>query len=795
MIDQLTVDARQALRAFRRQKGLVLGAVAALALGIGATTTMFSIVHGATRGLPFHQSDELTAITARRQQQGNADLLLTQETYRAIAEQQSSFEGMAAFVDASVNLSGPEARPERRSAATITPNTFALLGVAPILGRGITDTDIQPGGPNVVLLSHELWQARYAADAAIVGKTVRIESEPHVVIGVMPDGFGFPISAKLWLPLRNDAADSDRHVRVLGRLNDGVSIDQARSELAVIGRRLEQTEPARYRGSSLHVIRFVELEMEASVRRFLFLMLGAVSFVLVIACANVANLLLARAATRTRDIAICTALGADRSRLIGQHLLESFLIAACGGLLGTLAAHIGVSFFARSTSNIIEAFWMEFRVNGVVLAFAALATTAAAVAAGLIPALQASRAQPAGFLKDESHGSSSLRVSRFSRGLVVVQVALACGLLALASVFIQSALALRNAPMPFDTHSVLTAQIGNSPRLDDDVSRAVFLRELVERVNTINGVRASAFMTALPGRGSGSISFARENETGQTFDQLPRSALVAVTPGFLEVLESRVARGRDLRWSDNAQSPGAMLVNEDWVARFSADRNPIGRQLVVRDQSFTIVGVVPDLHVQDVGDRNAEAMYVPLLQSPGFLFRLIARVQGAPLAVLPQVRDAIEASDPDLPVFEALSLHDAMYSDAKILDAFAWLFFAFGIGALILTITGLYGVISFGVSSRTRELGIRRALGARTIDILRLVLHQGVGQLALGFLIGSTIAFALGRGAASAMEQIDGVDPRAFALVLVALSVTGLAALVSPARRAAGVEPVDALKR
>lgn len=794
-MERLILDTRHALRGLLRQKGLVLGAVAALALGIGATTTMFSIVHGGTRGLPFDDAHELVVLTSTRPGAGLQDLLPTVADYLAWTQQQRSFEGLGAFSDPTFNLSGPESRPERRSGALLSPNTFALLGVRPALGRDLTPLDAQPGAEPVVILSHELWQARYGGDRAIIGKLIRVDGEPRAVIGVMPPRFGFPVSARLWLPLIADSTinPADR-VRVFGRLRDQAALESARAELAVIARRLQQADPAAHADLGTRIFPFIEIEMDTTINAFLYLMLGAVSFVLLIACANVTNLLLARAATRTREVAIRAALGAGRMRIVMTHLIESAMIALAGGALGLLGAHAGVSYFGRATADILEAFWIEFRVDPVVLTFAIAATSVAALAAGLMPALRASRTQPGAVLKDESHGSSSLRLGRFSRALVVAQVALACGLLVMASVFVQTAISLRQIELPFDTRRVLTAQLGATSRMQDSMARPAFLRQLVDRLAGLPGVTAVATMSTLPGRGAGEVGFARDGEAGLPELQKPRAGLVVVTPGFLAVLEARVIRGRDLSWRDDSRAPGAMLVNQSWVTRFSSDRDPLGRQVAVGPRSYTVVGIVPDLQMEDLDERNAHGMYVSALQAWPTNVRLVLRSGGEPRALLGPVMDAIGSIDADLPLFEALPLEEAIYSDYKVLDALAWLFFAFGLGALVLTTTGLYGVVAFGVSSRTRELGIRMALGARRADIIRMVLRQGARQLLLGFAIGGTLAYALGRAAANALELIDGVDPRAFVAVIAALAFTGLAALFTPARRAAAVQPLVALR-
>ena len=785
-------EVRHVLRGLARQPGLTLGAIAALALGIGATTTMFSIVHGATRDLPFARANQLMAITSTAPRRGLQQITPWVEDFNYWKREQKSFGDLGAYYNTSFNLSAPGTRPEQRPGAWLTPNTFVLLGVQPVQGRAFTEADARAGAPAVVLISHELWQARFAGAPDIVGRTIRLDGAEATVIGVMQRGFGFPVSARLWRPLGTDPVNVPalKSINVFGRLRDGVSRDQASAEFALLARQLERANPEPRHDRSARVFPFVEIEAEPTVRYFLYLMLGAVSFVLLIACANVTNLLLARAATKAREVAIRSALGAGRARLIRQQLIESMAIALAGGVLGLAAARAGVSFFARAATTTIEAFWMQFRVDYSVLGFSAALTMLAAVAAGLIPALRAARTDPGAVLKGESHALSSLRMSRFSRALVVAQVALACGLMATASIFVQSALELRRVPFAFTTRDVVTAQVG-FPTTLEQAARLRLMRELTDRVAQMPGVQSTAFMSALPGRGAGSIAFTRTNAPQEN---PPYAGFVVATPGFLAVLQSRVLRGRDFSWGDNAVTPLVMLVNQSWVNSFSAARDPIGERIRVLDRDYTIVGIVPDLQMQDVQEHGGAGMYVPAAQGPFWAPRMIARVTGDPESYINPLRDAIESVNSDLPLIEPMSLYDAIYSDKKILDVFGILFASFGVGALLLTITGLYGVISFSVTSRTREFGIRRALGARSTQLIGMVVKQGARHLAIGFAIGSAIAFAIGQGAAHTVDFITGVDPRAYVIVIISLAGTGLGALYSPAQRASRIHPMQAMR-
>jgi len=373
-VERYRSDLLASLRILRRSPGLALSAVVALAMGIGFTTIMFSIVHGGTRDLPFAKPAELVALTRTVPRRGGFDLDPSAFDYLEWSRQQRSFQALGAFEANSVNLAGDANRPERRPGAVVTPNTFALLGTGPMLGRALLPEDARPGAPAVALLGYDLWRTRFEADSAIVGRVIRVDGRPHTVVGVMPPRFGFPVHGEIWFPLVIDPAAAPTAgsggITVFGRLRDGVSPDEAQAELATIANRLARRYPDTHEGLSARVYPFVETEMAPNTAAILYLMLGVVSFVLLIACANVANLLLARAAARTREVAIRTALGAGRARIVVQHVSESLVLSALGGLLGLGIAQLGIRLFAASTADIINAFWIDFRVDGVVVLFA-----------------------------------------------------------------------------------------------------------------------------------------------------------------------------------------------------------------------------------------------------------------------------------------------------------------------------------------------------------------------------------------------------------------------------------------
>jgi predicted permease len=538
------------------------------------------------------------------------------------------------------------------------------------------------------------------------------------------------------------------------------------------------------------------MEMPREIARALYLMVGAVSLVLLIACANVANLLLARAATRTHDVAIRTALGASRRRVIASHLTEALLLALVGCALGLLFAHGAVRFFALTTSHIIEAFWMQFRVDTTVVAFASLLGLVAAAAAGIAPALRASALDIGSALKDRPGGSSSLRIGRLSRSLIGIQVAFACGLLIVTAVFVKSAVSLRATPFPFGTHDVFAAQVGFLTTVDGALERRnQRLRALEERIAAVPGVTSAALASGFPGGGAGGWSFAYDGASFERVQDMPVTTVAFITPGYLATLETSPIRGRNVAWQDDADAPGVALVNESWVATFAPDGDPIGRRLVLAGQERTIVGIIPDLFVNDIDETEQHGIYAPFLQAVYAMnVRVLARTRGDPLAVTAGIREAVAAIDPDVPLFEIGSLHDAIFREKRVLDAFGTLFFLFGLGALFMTVVGLYGVVSFAVSQRTREIGIRVALGASGRDVARLVVRQGSRPLLIGLAFGLLLAIALSSLLAAALEPVQQAGIGIFAAVIGVIAGTAVVSLLAPARRALAVQPVAALR-
>jgi len=754
---------------------------------------MFSIVHGGTRGLPFDDADSIVAVQRLATRPGAIPSSSARD-YSLWAGDSRTFEALAAFQSSSVNLGGEGHAPERVSAAAVTPGTFDLLRVEPAAGRGLVETDARPGSEAVLVLSHALWSRRFGSDSSVLGRVIRLDGVAHTVVGVMPPRFRFPINASLWTALpAGDGNSAGEWVQVFGRLAPGVDPGVAQAELLTLARAAAGPDEART-AIALEVVDFVELETPRQMRWGLYLLLLAVSGVLVIACVNVACLFIVRAVTRARDVAVRLALGARRRTILTEQIAEALVLSTVAALAGLAIAWAGTRAFRLGTADILEAFWMDFRLDTAVVLYASALAAVAATAAAAVPALRTSRTDIVSTLRDGGQGSSSLRIGRLSRGLLAAQIALACALLALTMLLGQAAVALHTRAWPFDPDGVLAAQIGVPlATLDDDDARGRFLSRLEEELNRLSGARSAALVSVLPGRGAGNWPFSFD---GPAIDpvRMPSSGLTLVSPAYFDTLGARVLRGRGLTEHDRPGAPAAAVVNGSFVARYSVDRDPVGRRLFVGRRELMIGGVVPDLMSGDVDELEQDGIYASIHQLRPYAVHIVATGPANPLALLGPLRAAVDRVDPDLPIFEAFTVRESAMREKQVLDVLGGLFSIFGTGALLLTAIGLYSVTAFTVAQRRRELGIRVALGATRADLLRLLTAQGGRQLAIGLTVGTVLSFVLTRGFSAAVEFTAGHDGSVLGGVVLSLLATSLVATASPILRASDTDPVKALR-
>lgn len=789
-----------------RQPGMSLLAVVALALGIGLTTTMFSIVNGAVlRGLPFEESDRI--LTLRRVNQAvaadspDASEQATLHDFVDWRARQTTFEGLAAFQMRNANVLGPDRTPERYRAVWQTANTFRLLRARPALGRDFLDEEERPGAAPVVIISDKVWRERFGGGRDAVGQVLRVNGTAMTVVGIMPPGFAFPVIQDLWVPLAVDVDPAQREasqrVQVIGRMHDAASLDAARAEFAMIASQLASEHPQTNRAIGVAVGSYIESFIGTETVNALLTMMVAVIGVLIIACANVANLVLARAAGRTREVAVRTAVGASRSRVLRQMLTEVMVLAAAGAAVGLAIAYGAVAAFNRAIVDTSPPFWIDIRIDTTVLAFVSATAVLAALSAGIVPAWRASRTDLAGIMKDEGR-STGMRMGRFSKGLVVAELAVSFGLLVASGLAIQSILNIATVNFGFPMRDVWAARVA-LPAEDypDDSRRRQVHEELIRKVQALPGVVSTALASDVaPNAAVHPIKF-----PGQTYAndrEYPAARGANVTPDYFRVLRSGVTSGRVFDGRDHRDSEPVALVNQSFERKFLPDGATGKRFAFARGEHQewrTIVGVVPDLGFGDIANgRFREGFYVPLAQVPSAGFVIVAHTTAAPLSLTPLVRDAVRTVDPNLPIASPGTLEDAKNQGTWAFRVFGSLFMAFGVAALFLATVGLYGVMAFAVSKRTQEIGIRMAMGAGGRDVLRLVLRSGLWQVGLGMSIGVVLAFALASAMTMLLFGVTPREPSTYVVVGLVLGVTGLLACLIPARRASRVDPMVALR-
>lgn len=781
-------------------------AIGALALGIAVTATMFCIVYGAMmRGLPFADGDRMVALALNNPSREIERQPLPIHDYLDIREQQKSLESLAGFYEGTVNVRWADV-PERFDGAFVSANTFTTVGAQPLLGRVFEPGEDVPGAPMRIILSYHVWQDRFDGDRNALGQVVKVNGETAEIIGVMPEGFLFPNRNDVWVPLRMDPLAIPRGqgtgLLTIGKLMPGVTVEQASTELNGIAARLAAAYPDTNEGYGVTVRPFVKMYLGTETAALLYTMLGAVSLVLLIACANVANLLLARAAVRAKEVGIRTAMGASRWRVVSQMVTEALVLALLGGAVGAALAWVGVEIFDKSVAGTNPPFFMVWQVDAPILLFIFVVSVVSAVVAGGIPALKASGMDVSGILKDESRGSSSLRIGRLSNVLVIGEIAMSMGLLVAAGFMTKSITKLRALDLGFDGNAVFTARVGLfESEYPDTLARRRFYEDLRLRLVEIPGVRAASLGTVLPGLGSGETPFAVEGEAYAEDRDYPVGRLGQVDAGFFDAVGLRTTLGREFLPSDDGAAEPVTIVNESFAAKYLKGGSPLGRRIRVGSSSstepwLTVVGVVPDAYMNGVGNQETDpsGLYVPIQQSDARFMSILARGPADPMTLTAAVRDAVSAVSPDTPIYFVNTLRGRIAENTWAFNVFGVLFMVFGGVALFLASVGLYGVMAFTVSRRTPEVGIRMALGAEARQVMRLVMRQGLLQIGLGLTIGLGIAALLARAMRLMLFEVSVADPAVYALVSMVLVATGLAASAIPARRATQVDPLTALR-
>jgi putative ABC transport system permease protein len=808
-------DFRYGFRALRRSPGFTMGAILVLALGIGANTAIFSIVNAALlRPLPFEDPSRLMQIwhvPPAKNFPGLSLFSVSPANYLDWQRQSSSFESMAAYGGRTFTFGGTE-RPEAIMGAAVAPEFFSVLRARPMLGRTFASEENLPGGSHVILLSYKFWRDHYASDRAIVGRDITINSRPYSVAGVMPESFRFPGWAQVWAPL--GWSDDQRVVRgnhnymVVGRLKPGVDIQQAKSEFSAISTRLEQQYPEDNKGWGATVVPLRD-QMVGDIRPALLVLFGAVAFVLLIACANVANLVLARTLARRKEIAIRGALGASRAAILRHILTESVLLSLAGGALGLLLARFGITLLAKVLADRLPPF-VAVTLDTQVLAFTLLLSIIAGVLAGLIPALRYTRTDVNEALKQgQSRGSSDASGGKTRNVLVVAEVALSLVLLIGAGLMVRTLWELRNVRPGFDSANVLTMFLAvPADRFASPSGQINFFQEVLQRVRALPGVDSAGVIDSLPlsSDGGSHQPFSIEGHPVLPMAEQPEVDVRLISPGYLRAMHVPVVRGRDLSDADSAGRPGAVLISDALAHRFWPNEDPVGQHITLTfspDVIREVVGIVGNVKLESLDEtRPVDTIYVPLAQitvSPGERWRsfgltLAVHTSSDPHSATPAVSSAIHQVGPDIPIVDVLSMDDVV-AQSMSPEKFNLLLLASFAGlALLLAAVGIYGVLSYTVRRRVREIGIRMALGASHSDVLKMVVADGMKPILIGIGVGLAAALAPSRLIASLIFGVQPTDPLTFTAVTLVLIGVGILANILPAYRAARIEPVRTLR-
>jgi putative ABC transport system permease protein len=798
-METLFRDVRYGFRGLWKRPAFTIIALIALALGIGANTAIFSLVNAVVlRPLPYPDPDGLVWVWGNFP--GGNRASVSPPDYLDFRNQNKSFEQFAATVSitAPATLTGG-GEPERLTASVVTGNYFQALGVTPLLGRGFSLDNEKPGSDQVAIISHELWQRRFAGNPGIVNQRIVLDSKSFQVIGVMPKDLTFPQTADLWVPLNFDA-DPDMKVRKahflrpLGRLKPGVTVAQAQADTDAIAAQLAQQYPQSNMGWNLRLEPLRE-RLIGSSRTSLFILFGAVGFVLLIACANVANLLLVRATARHKEVALRTALGASRLRIVRQLITESLLLALVGGALGALLATWGIDLLVTLTRDSVPPTAIV-RIDATVLGFTFLVSLLTGLLFGVVPALRTAKLNLSDALKEGAKSSEATFKNRTRSLLVVFESALAVVLLIGSGLLVRSLIALQNVNPGFDAKNVLTMRV-DLPRGKYDTAEksSSFFQQLEQRLSGTPGIENVGFITELPLTGQpNDTPFTVEGRPPVAPDQEFNADFRRVNDNYFQTMRIPLMRGRNFTEQEVRDNAKVIVVSEGLVNTVFPNEEALGKRLMtaLSDKPFEIVGIVGDIRHRALEFQPYAAMYMPTVQSGRM--NVVLRTQGDPLSVVPAVRKEVAAIDRDQPVAAVRTMDEWVDRSTATPRYRTTLLGLFAALAMILAATGIYGVMSYSVVQRTHEIGIRMALGARRGDVLRLVVREGMLLVVLGLGIGLVAAFLLTKVMNSLLFGVTSKDPITFVVVAGTLMLVALIACYIPARRATKVDPLTALR-
>ena len=815
----LLQDVRFGVRMLAKHRLATLVSIVALALGIGANTAMFSLAEAfLLHPAPFENANRIVALVDARPQQ-NIDMNgIAPATFFDWRKGAHSFDQFAAYAWHEVNLTG-DGQPEKVQTFHISANLFAMLGVSPQMGRAFLPEEEEPGKDQEIVLGHGFWEQRYASDPHIIGRSVKVDGKSYTIVGVMPKGFDFPLPAEAWLPLsispKERESRQNRWLWVLGRLKPGISFSTASAEMQSIAQRQAEAYPDTNKGWELRPLLLPQFMTGSLTREYTMLLMGAVAFVLLIACADVANVQFARISGRTNEFAVRTALGGSGWRVIRQLLIESLVLAAAGAALGLLIAQWAIQMILSHMPPDVARFiagWKTISLDSNAYLFTLAIVVASGIVSGIAPALLASRTNLAEAMKDSGRGSSvSHTRGRLRSAFAVAEISLALILLVGAGLLVKNFQGLLNVNESYSPRTLLTLNL-TLPRAQyaTQPQQLAFFEQVLQRLNGVPGVQSAAIVTNVPyanGGGVGENTFSiREHPATKRGAQ--QDAIVEnMSPAYFRIMNIALRDGRLLNDGDGANTTKVVVISESLARRYFPGENPLGKHIstgrnpadtsdtgIAEHPWWTIVGVVNDLHYSWINKEDIPTIYGSYRQWPPYYTFVVLRAVNEPSQLIPAVHAEIAAVDPELPLYNIKPM-DRLISESIIGIAYvASMMAVLGVIALILASVGVFGVMSYSVSERAHEIGIRMSLGAQTTDILRMVLRSGMTLTVLGLAIGLPIAFALARALAALLFGVEATDPFSFIGLPLLLAAVAALACYLPARRAARLDPLKALR-
>jgi len=804
-------DIRYGVRMLVKHRLTTLVCVAALALGIGANAAMFSVAEAfLLHPVPFEHSERIVALVDSRPSQGIDTNSVSPITYLEWKAQAHSFEEIGAYVWDSINLTGDE-QAEKAQAFAISSNFFDLLGVHPEMGRTFLPEEEQAGKDQVIILSHGLWERRYASDPHILGKKLKVDGKTFEIVGVMRKGFDYPKPAEAWLPLSFNAEQRTirdaRYLWVLAHLKPQVSVEQAAAEMRTITARQAEAYPDAYKGWQLRVLTIPHFATDTLTRQYTFLLLGAVGFVLLIACADVANVQFARVTGRHKELAVRTAMGASRSRIIRQLLTESVLLSLAGAALGLLIAEWWVFLIVNHMPPEVGRFiagWNTIGLDMNAFLFTLAIAIASGIVSGIAPSWLHSQTNISETLKESGRGASSgPSRHRLRSVLVIAEIALALILLVGAGLLVKGFRALIVVHENFRPASVLTVSLDlPEEQYKQKPGRAAFHEQVLQRLAAIPHVQSAALATYVPyanGGGTDLIPFTIEGRAPEERGETSTTIVETISPNYFRLMNIGLKDGRDLKDSDGDSTPAVAVISQNVAKRYFPGENPLGRKLKVGKTDadspwMTIVGIVDDVHYSWLSKQELPTIYRSYRQSPPFYNSLVLRVDGDPITFIPAMRSALAEVDPNLPLFDVLPFDRLITNSIVGIAYVAAMMAILGLIALVLASVGIYGVMSYSVGERTHEIGVRMAMGATSKDVQRLILRNGMFLTAVGMAIGLPLALGIAFTLSSLLFGVQAADPFAFVGLPLLLAGVATIACYLPARRAVRMDPLTALR-